>query len=132
MFIRLFLLFTLLPLAELYILVKIGSYFGVMAAVFIVIGTGFLGALLAKQQGLGVWVRIQNEMRQGRFPGNELIDGLLLFIAGVVLVTPGLITDIIGFLLLVPVTRHYFKSWIKDKLSEMVKHGNVQFTGFIR
>ncbi len=132
MFIRLLLLFTLIPLFELYILIKIGSYFGIFTTILIVIGTGVLGAYLTKQQGFLVWLRIRNEMGQGRFPANELLDGLLLLIAGVVLLTPGLLTDIMGFILLFPVSQHAIREWMKKKLSDMMQNGQVRFSGFIR
>lgn len=132
MFTRLLLLFTLIPLAELYLLIKIGSYFGIMTTIFIIIGTGILGAYLAKQQGFQVWLKIQREIGQGKFPANELLDGLLLFVAGVVLLTPGLLTDLMGFIILFPVTRHYIREWVKKKLLDMIQRGQVTFTGFIR
>ncbi len=132
MFLRLLLLFTLIPLLELYILIKIGSYFGIITTILIVLGTGILGAYLAKQQGFRVWLRIQSGMGQGRFPGNELLDGLLLLVAGIVLITPGLVTDIMGFILLIPATQHMIREWLKNKLTGMMQNGQVRFSGFIR
>ncbi len=132
MFLRLLLLFTLIPLLELYILIRIGSYFGIITTILIVLGTGVLGAYLAKQQGFRVWLRIQTEMGQGRFPANELLDGLLLLIAGVVLLTPGLITDAMGFILLFPATQQAIREWMKKKLSGMMQNGQVRFSGFIQ
>ena len=132
MFTRLLLLFTLIPLAELYILIEIGSRFGAMTTIVIIIGTGILGAYLAKQQGFQVWLKIQGEIGQGKFPANELLDGLLLLIAGVVLLTPGLLTDLMGFIILFPATRKYIREWVKKKLSDMIQKGQVKFSGFIR
>ena len=102
MFLRLLLLFTLVPLIELFLLVKLGTVIGIGATVLIVISTGVLGAWLARRQGLGVLRRLSEELNEGRLPGDTLIDGLLILVAGVLLLTPGLITDTIGFLLLVP------------------------------
>lgn len=132
MFTRLLLLFTLIPLVELYILIEIGSHFGVMTTIVIIIGTGVLGAYLAKQQGFRVWLNIQTEVGQGRFPANDLIDGLLLLVAGVVLLTPGLLTDMMGFIILFPVTRQYIREWVKKKLSDMTQRGQVKFSGFMQ
>ena len=132
MFTRLLLLFTLIPLAELYILIEIGSRFGALTTIVIIIGTGILGAYLAKQQGFQVWLKIQGEIGQGKFPANELLDGLLLLIAGVVLLTPGLLTDLMGFIILFPVTRQHIREWVKKKLSDMIQSGKVKFSGFIR
>ena len=78
MFGRLLLLFTLIPLAELYLLIKIGTLIGVLPTILIVLGTGVLGAYLARQQGFQVWHRIQTEMQMGRFPAEEMLDGLSL------------------------------------------------------
>ena len=102
MFLRLLLLFTLVPLIELFLLVKLGTVIGIGATVLIVISTGVLGAWLARRQGLGVLRRLSEDLNEGRLPGDTLIDGLLILVAGVLLLTPGLITDTIGFLLLVP------------------------------
>jgi UPF0716 protein FxsA len=102
MFIRLLLLFTLVPLIELFLLVELGSVIGVGATVLIVVCTGVLGAWLARWQGLGVLRRLTRDLEEGRLPADTLIDGFLILIAGAVLLTPGLITDALGFLLLVP------------------------------
>ncbi len=132
MFLRLFALFTLLPLAELYILIKIGVYIGALPTVLLVIGTGALGAWLARTQGFVVWMRIQDEMNVGRFPADDMLDGLLIFFAGAVLITPGIITDILGFLILLPPTRRGIRNWVKRKLKKMSETGSVSFRGFIR
>ncbi len=132
MFLRLFALFTLLPLAELYILIKIGVSIGALPTVLLVIGTGALGAWLARTQGFVVWMRIQDEMNVGRFPADDMLDGLLIFFAGAVLITPGIITDILGFLILLPPTRRGIRNWVKRKLKKMSETGSVSFRGFIR
>jgi UPF0716 protein FxsA len=105
MFLRLLLLFTLVPLVELYLLIEIGGAIGVAPTIAIVIVTGVIGAALARWQGLGVLRRLQDDLAAGRSPTDALIDGLLIFVAGAVLLTPGLITDALGFLLLVPAGR---------------------------
>lgn len=105
MFLRLLLLFTLVPLVELYLLIEIGGAIGVAPTIAIVIVTGVIGAALARWQGLSVLRRLQDDLAAGRSPTDALIDGLLIFVAGAVLLTPGLITDALGFLLLVPAGR---------------------------
>jgi UPF0716 protein FxsA len=99
---RLILLFTLIPLLELYLLLRIGSILGLGPTVAIVIGTGVLGAVLARIQGLAVLRRVRDDLAGGRLPTVALLDGLLILIAGAVLVTPGLITDLVGLALLIP------------------------------
>lgn len=105
MFLRLLFLFTALPLLELWLLLAIGSRVGVVATVALVFGTGVLGAWLARSQGLSTWRRLQTEMAAGRLPSDALVDGLLILIAGAVLLTPGLLTDLAGFFLLTPAGR---------------------------
>ncbi len=105
MFLRLLLLFTIVPLIELYLLITIGGVIGVVPTIAIVIGTGVLGAWLARWQGLAVIRRISDEMADGRIPTDALIDGLLVLVAAAVLLTPGLLTDTAGFVLLVPSSR---------------------------
>lgn len=117
MFIYLLFLFVTIPIVELYILMRLGSVFGIGTTLFIVLGTGFLGAYLAKREGYRVLFKIQSELNTGRLPARELIDGVMIFVAGVVLLTPGLLTDIAGFVLLFPVTRYY----IREKLIESFK-----------
>ena len=105
MFLRLLLLFTVVPLVELFLLVKLGTVVGVGPTIALVNFTGVLGAWLARQQGLGVLRRLRVELAAGRMPAGALIDGLLILVAGAVLLTPGLLTDALGFVLLVPPSR---------------------------
>jgi UPF0716 protein FxsA len=105
MFLRLLLLFTVVPLVELFLLVKLGTVVGVGPTIALVIFTGVLGAWLARQQGLVVLRRLRAELEAGRLPAGALIDGLLILVAGAVLLTPGLLTDALGFVLLVPPSR---------------------------
>lgn len=102
MFLRLLLLFTLVPLIELFLLVKIGEIIGFWATVALVIATGTLGALLTRMEGLRVLRQVQADLQDGRVPTERLLDGLLILLAGAVLLTPGLITDALGFFLLIP------------------------------
>ncbi|MBN1521260.1 MAG: FxsA family protein [Candidatus Aureabacteria bacterium] len=132
MFFRLFLLFTLVPVIELAILIKLGAYYGVAPTLFLVVSTGVIGAFLARREGMNAWIRIQKEMLSGRFPGNDIIDGFLILIAGVVLLTPGLLTDILGLLILFPVTRAFFREMIKRKIKKMMQAGQSSLIFFIR
>ena len=116
MLLKLFLAFTIIPIIEIYLLIEIGSMFGALTAVTLVILTGFMGAFLARLQGLKTLFRIQESLREGRMPSTELLDALLIVIAGLVLLTPGFLTDSIGFILLVPITRKYIKTWIHRQI----------------
>ena len=122
MFLRL-LLFTVVPLVELFILVKLGSVVGVLPTVAIVVFTGILGAWLARQQGMGVLKRLTTDLDQGRLPAEALIDGLLILIAGAVLLTPGLITDGLGFFLLVPQGRAVVRKTVAARFANRTDAG---------
>ncbi|RMF96900.1 MAG: FxsA family protein [Candidatus Schekmanbacteria bacterium] len=113
MFFKLFLLFTIVPIIELAILIKAGTIFGVFNTIAIVIITAIAGAYLVKLEGLNVLYRIQENISNGIFPAEELLDGLLIFIAGALLLTPGFVTDILGFLMVFPPTRRILKEIIK-------------------
>ena len=116
MLLKLFLAFTIIPIIEIYLLIEIGSIFGALTAVILVILTGFLGAFLARMQGLQTLYRIQESLREGRMPSGELLDALLIVIAGLVLLTPGFLTDSAGFLLLIPATRNSIKYWLRHQI----------------
>ena len=116
MLLKLFLAFTIIPIIEIYLLIEIGSMFGALIAVALVILTGFLGAFLARMQGLQTLYRIQESLREGRMPSGELLDALLIGIAGLVLLTPGFLTDSAGFLLLIPATRNAIKNWLRRQI----------------
>jgi UPF0716 protein FxsA len=123
MFLRLLLLFTIIPLVELYLLITIGGVIGVVPTIAIVVGTGVLGAWLARWQGLAVLRRIQDEMAAGRLPTDALIDGLLVLVAAAMLLTPGLLTDAAGFLLLVPGTRAMVRRVVAAAIARKVQAG---------
>jgi len=101
----LFLLFTLMPLLELSLLFLLSSVFGFWTTVSVVLITGMVGAALARWQGFQTLFRIQSEMRAGKMPAQAIGDGVLILIAGVLLITPGVITDIVGLSLLLPPVR---------------------------
>jgi UPF0716 protein FxsA len=129
---RLLLLFTIVPIIELALLIQIGTWIGTIPTVLIVLVTGGVGAFLARQQGGRVWLRIQEELQAGGFPADHLIDGLLLVVAGALLLTPGLLTDILGMSVLIPFTRAPIREFIKRRLRLMADNGTVQVSGFFR
>ena len=104
MFVRLLILFTVVPLIELALLIKLGNLIGLWPTISIVIVTGVLGAALARNQGTRTVVAIRAELAEGRAPTESLLNGLLILVGGVVLLTPGLLTDLLGFSLLIPLT----------------------------
>lgn len=105
MSLRLFLLFTLVPALELYLLVRIGQALGAGATLLLVVVTGMLGATFARREGLSVLLRLQEEARQGVPPTGVILEGALILVGGLLLVTPGVLTDLVGLLLVFGPTR---------------------------
>jgi UPF0716 protein FxsA len=133
MFITLLALFVIVPFVELYILIELGSRIGALPTLGIVVITGIAGAALAKHQGLGVWHRIQTELSYGHMPGEVMFDGVLVLIGSVLLLTPGILTDITGFILLVPPGRFIVKKYVKAWVDKKLKSGQMTYytqTGF--
>ena len=115
MLFRLILLFVLVPLVELFLLLKLGSHIGVGPTVAIVVATGVFGGAMARMQGFAVLRRIRESLDRGVLPTDSLVDGLFVLAGGLLLLTPGLITDVAGFLALLPPTRSRLKMWIKRR-----------------
>lgn len=119
-------LFVGLPIVELALLFELHGAVGFLPTVLLVLLTGVGGAALVRRQGLATLLKIQNEMSVGNVPAPQMIDGVMILVAGALLITPGLITDGSGFLLLIPVVREKIRSWLKKKLEEKVRSGYVQ------
>ena len=121
----LILLFTVVPVVELALLIKIGQHIGVSYTLAIVILTGIVGAYLARSQGFRTLRRIQEDINQGLMPADKIFDGVMILCGGILLLTPGFVTDLIGFMALVPFTRHLIKLWLKRKIKDMIAQGRV-------
>lgn len=130
MLFRLFLLFTLIPMIELYLLIQVGTVIGGFNTILLVIITGFAGAWLARMEGMNTMFKVRQNLNQGLMPAEELLDALIILIAGLVLITPGLITDFFGLLLLWPVTRNRFKRFLRKKFDEMQARGDIHIDRF--
>jgi UPF0716 protein FxsA len=125
MFLYLILLFTLIPVIELAVLLKAGQYIGVFNTIFIVLLTGVVGAYLAKSQGLMILRRIRTDLESGIMPGDSLFDGVLILIGGILLLTPGFITDFTGFLALIPFTRTIIRNFLKKQIKKNFADRNI-------
>ncbi len=125
MLLKLFLAFTIIPVLELYILIEVGSYLGALNTIMVVIVTGFVGAYLARLQGFQTMNRVRESLNRGEMPTEGLIDALLILLAGIVLLTPGFLTDIAGLLILLPQTRNRFKGWLMWKLENWINNNRV-------
>ncbi|MEJ2547088.1 MAG: FxsA family protein [Gemmatimonadota bacterium] len=118
---RLLLLFTLVPLAELTLLLKVGEWLGAWPTVGLVLGTGFLGAILARREGVRAWTAVQEQMARGQVPGRELLDAVLVLLAGVVLITPGILTDLAGFTLMTRPGRNWVAARVRKRLEGTIE-----------
>ena len=122
---KLFLAFTIIPVSEIYILIAIGGQIGILPSIGLVILTGIVGASLARSQGLQTLGRIRDSFQQGVVPGEELLNALLIAIAGIVLLTPGFLTDAAGLFLLIPATRTLCREWLKRRMELIYAQRNA-------
>lgn len=118
-------LFIGMPMLELWLLIRVGQVIGAPWTIVIVVLTGAAGAWLAKLQGLMVIMEIQRDMAEGRMPAPRMLDGVMILIAGVLMITPGLVTDAAGFALLVPAVRYSIRQWMRRKLEQKLSDGSI-------
>ncbi len=123
---RLFLAFTVFTLVEIAILVQVGQLIGLWPTLASVIVTAYLGAVLTRKEGTRVMTKIQKDLQAFRLPADAAVDGALILVAGAFLLTPGILTDAGGFLLLIPVTRAPFRRILKSWLAKRIKTSNIQ------
>jgi len=126
MLIRLIFLFTVVPLIELALLIEIGQHIGTANTILLVLSTGVVGATLAKAQGFQVFSRIQAELNAGHLPGDSLLDGAMVLAGGILLLTPGIITDCIGLAALVPLTRDLLKRLIREAIRKRASRSHQE------
>jgi len=119
------LLFVVLPAVELVLLIEVGKALGFLPTLGLIVATGLVGATLARHQGLNVLSRLRGEIGAGRLPADALLDGVLILVAGALLVTPGVLTDAVGFLLLIPLTRRGLKRHLRKRFEKAVKEGRA-------
>lgn len=118
---RLALLFILWPIVELWLLIQIGRATSFWTTLAIVILTGVVGAALARREGLKVYRQIRNDLAAGRLPADPLIDALVILVAGALLITPGLISDVVGIVLLVPPARRFVRTQLRQRFRSRFK-----------
>jgi UPF0716 protein FxsA len=105
----LILLFIVLPIAEIYVIIKVGEAIGVLPTIALLIVDGVVGAALARSQGRQAWARFNQALAEGRVPAREVFDGAMIVVGGAFLLAPGFITDVIGLMLVLPFTRAIFR-----------------------
>lgn len=124
MLVRLFILFAVVPVIEVYLMIKVGSLIGALPTVALLLAISLAGAWLVRHQGFEIMRRIQAELAEGRLPATELLDGAMVLVGGVLLLTPGFFTDLLGLFFLVPVTRAVIKQfarlWLQRRLARGV------------
>ena len=116
-------LLLVIPILEIAVFIMVGNLIGLWPTLGLVLVTAILGTLLLRRQGLDTLARIQAETRAGRVPARELVNGLMIAIAGVLLLTPGLVTDTLGFLLFIPAIRNAVWSFLKARVVVVASGG---------
>jgi UPF0716 protein FxsA len=123
---RLMLLFVIVPVIELMLLIELGQYVGFLPTLLLVMATGIGGAALARLEGLRVFYQFQQELAKGQIPGQALLDGISVLIGGAFLLTPGILTDFVGFSLLFPPSRRWIQRLVRARLEQQIKDGGIQ------
>ena len=119
-------LFVGMPILELALLIRLHGLVGFLPTILLVFLTGIAGAAMVRRQGISTLFEIQREMANGNLPAPQMLDGIMILVAGAFLVTPGLVTDLAGFALLVPVVRERIRFWLRKKLEQKVNSGYIQ------
>ena len=122
---RLALLFVIVPVLELILLIQLGKVVGLGLTLALVVFTGVAGAALARAEGLRVFFSFQKEVASGRLPGQALLDGISVLIGGAFLLTPGVLTDVAGFSLILPPTRRWIQKRVRARLEKSIKEGTI-------
>lgn len=125
MLLRLFLVFSIVPIIEIWLLIKVGRVIGPLPTVATLLVISMTGAWLARSQGVRVIVAIRDELAAGRVPAAHLLDGAFILAGGILLLTPGFFTDFIGLFLLVPFSRFALKQWLKTWLERRFLQGSI-------
>ena len=122
---RLALLFVVVPVIELILLIQLGQFVGLMPTLLLVVFTVVAGSALARAEGLRVLFKFQKELASGHLPGQALLDGISVLIGGAFLLTPGVLTDVAGFSLILPPTRRWIQKRVRARLENSIKEGSI-------
>ena len=123
---RLALLFVVVPIIELMLLIELGQFVGIVPTLALVVATGIGGAAMARAEGLRVLFQFQQELAQGRLPGQAMLDGASVLVGGAFLLTPGVLTDLLGFSLLFPLSRRWIQRRLKERLERQIADGSIR------
>ncbi len=125
---RILALFLIMPVVELALLVQVDKLIGFLPTIGIILFTGIVGGLLAKREGLAVWKRFNDQLNTGGLPGEELLDGVIILCAGALLITPGVVTDFVGFLGLIPPSRAFIRKFAMKRIKKAMSRGSIQMS----
>ena len=123
---RLALLFVVVPIIELMLLIQLGQFIGLMPTLALVVATGIGGAAMARAEGLRVLFQFQEELAQGRLPGQAMLDGASVLVGAAFLLTPGVLTDLLGFSLLFPLSRRWIQRRLRKRLEQQIADGSIR------
>lgn len=123
----LLLIFLIVPALEITVFIWVGGMIGPWWIFVLIILTGFVGVAIARQQGIETWNRLQNSMRNQMPPGDHMIDGICIVAGGILLFTPGFVTDIIGLFLVLPVTRIPFRGLVRLYILNRIAKGKITY-----
>ena len=128
MFGRILILLLVGPIVELVLLFRIGAWIGFWPTVGLLVVTAILGSVLVKREGLSVWRRFQERLARGELPGDQIVDGMIVLASGVLLIAPGVITDVVGILGLIPWTRIPIRRFVMKRMATRVTSGAVRMS----
>jgi UPF0716 protein FxsA len=114
-------LFILVPIIEIYLFIQVGSHIGALNTILLVLVTAVIGVALLRKQGLSTLQKVQSQIQQGELPATSMLEGMLLFFAGALLLTPGFFTDSIGFVLMIPPLRKVIALWLLERSGWIVQ-----------
>ncbi len=120
-------LFILVPIAELYVIIKVGEAIGLVPTLALLVLDAILGSVLWRQQGRAAWIRFNRALAENRLPHKEVFDGVLIIFGGALLITPGFLTDILGLILLIPPTRALVRAFASRSVRRRMARGDVTF-----
>jgi UPF0716 protein FxsA len=121
------LIFILVPIAELYVIIKVGEAIGLVPTLVLLVADALLGSMLLRQQGRAAWVRFNRALAENRLPHKEVFDGVLIIMGGALLLTPGFLTDVVGLILLIPPTRAAVRALAARTVRRRMARGGVTF-----
>lgn len=126
MFTKLLIIFTVIPILELYVLIEAGRIIGLAQTILLIFLTGVAGAWLARSQGLEIIQKIQADTQRGEMPATTIIDGALVLVGGLLLLTPGFCTDLLGFSLIAPFSRKVWRQFLTAWLQKQIQQGSIK------